>query len=513
MTIEVQLPDGRVLEFPEGTDQETMRAAVQRLLGEPTSAPVAAPAEPQADMSFTGRLKDNFIGVDDGVLSGGEKLAGFLNLGGEGLSMGLVGDEATAAARTALGGNSYESNLARERAREAQLREENPYLSLVAELGGSMVLPGAAIKTGTGVLGRSVLGGLTAGAGAGTYGFMEGEDGFENRRDSALLAGAVGGSLGSAVPVVGSGIGRAVDRLRGSAAIRRAARNAPTPDELESTASALFREVDQGALPQDGVIALSRRIAEDGRAAGMDSVLTPNATRAASNLADMADSAGFSNGVPMSEMNIMRRQAGVAAGNIGNRTESAVGTRMVNAIDDYVDEAAPALGEKAAEARRMWGVLRRSELIDQAFERAGTAASGFENGLQQEFRRILRSPALSRGFSAAEKQAMRSVVNGGALHGLLRQVGRFGIDFGGGQNALGAGLGLTAGLWAPIIPVAATGARKLSEMARTRKANQAAAIVRTLDMPNLPQISQQGRGLLEDILLRSSRSAGIAAAP
>jgi len=52
----------------------------------------------EADTSFWGRVKDNVVGVDDGIMSPGEKLGTLLNMGGESLTLGIVGDEAAAAA-------------------------------------------------------------------------------------------------------------------------------------------------------------------------------------------------------------------------------------------------------------------------------------------------------------------------------------------------------------------------------------------------------------------------------
>lgn len=47
--MEVELPDGRILEFPEGTSQDVMRTAIQKLLGQPTPAS-ASGGTSQADI-------------------------------------------------------------------------------------------------------------------------------------------------------------------------------------------------------------------------------------------------------------------------------------------------------------------------------------------------------------------------------------------------------------------------------------------------------------------------------
>lgn len=524
--IEVELPDGRILEFPEGTSQDVMRSAIQKLEGQDAAmsdglAELSAMTQnpqvlntAQPDRGMLYNLVDNVVGIDDGYMSPGEKLGNLADLGGEALTFGLVGDEADARLRSAMGQGTYEEILQRNRAQEAQLREENPYMSAAAEILGGFAVPAGAVSRAPGLLSRIMKGSLVAGAGGATYGYMEGET-LEERAAQARQGGIIGGLLGGLVPGAGYGIEKVVNRVRGNRAIRQAAQAAPTSQELAARAGSLFDEIDAQRVPADGLAPLADDIALQGRASGMDAMLTPNAQRVSDNIATLADDAG--DALPMSELNILRRQAAVPAGNLANRTESAVGSQMIDAIDGYIDNVAPALGEKGAEARRMWGTLRRSELIDKAFERAGEAASGFENGLQIEFRKILRNDKLRRGFSDAEIRAIRSVVNGGVLHGLLRQVGRLGFSLDGGSNAVGGtfgtALGGMIGSWpgALLMTGVASGARKSSEVLRTAKANRAADLVRTLDQPQLPTVSTTGRGLIDEMLTRAARSAAMQA--
>lgn len=526
--IEVELPDGRILAFPEGTSRETMRAAIQKLEGQDatmsdglevlsdmTSSPQVLNNE-TPNRSLMHKIADNVVGIDDGVMSPGEKLAELLNTSGESMTFGLVGDEADAMLRSSTGmRGDYDTILQQNRDKQAQLRDENPYLAVTADVLGGIAVPAGVMARSTGLLGKMMLGSASAGAAGGTYGYMEGET-PESRREGALWGGAVGAGLGAAATLVGRGAEGLINRLRTGRAVRSAARNAPDADQLATNARALFQEVDAQSVPADGLPSLANRVATQGRSSGMDEMLTPNAVRVSRNLTELAE--GSDGVLPMSELNILRRQAQVPAGNLSNRTESAVGSQMIEAMDQFVDEIAPALGEKGVEARRMWGVLRRSELIENAIERAKTAASGFENGLQAEFRRILRTPKLLQGFSEAERQAIGSVVNGGVLHGLLRQAGRLGYSLDGGSNALGGGMGLAfgglLGGWPGAILTTGLGsaARKGSELLRTSKANRAAAFIRTLDQPNVPMVTPTGRGLIDEMLVRASRSTAMQSA-
>lgn len=506
--IEVELPDGRILEFPEGTSQDEMRTAINSLLGVPAE-------EAPAERGFMAALKDNVIGVDDGVESPGEKLAQFLNIGGESMTFGLVGDEVDAAVRTGGGLlGDYDAALEDYRAREQAFRDNNPGLALTADLGGAMVVPAGAAARAPSLLGRALYGSATAAAGGGVHGLLEGEGGIGLRIDRATDQATTGAVLGAALPIAGAGLSRAANNVIQRRAMRQAAASAPAREAIERQASEMFDQVSGANLPRQGLLDVASDVAETGRQYGMDAMLTPNAARVSNNLEDLATSAG--DDLSMQDLQVLRRQAAVPAGNVANRTESAIGTQMINSLDDYVDAVAPELGETGKEARRLWGVLRRSDQIDEAFERASTAASGFENGLQIEFRRILRSPKLLRGFNETEVAAMRSVVNGGPLHGLLRQIGRLGFSLDGGSNAVGGVFGASLGglLGGPVGAAAVAGigatARKSSEILRTNAANRARDIIRNPNATQLPAISSQTQGLLDEILNRSARAGAIA---
>ena len=112
---------------------------------------------------------------------------------------------------------------------------------------------------------------------------------------------------------------------------------------------------------------------------------------------------------------------------------------------------------------------------------------------------------------------MNSVVNGGVLQGLLRQVGRLGFSLDGGSNAVGGIFGAVGGatinpVGGILVPAIGTAARRGSEALRTRAANKAAAIVRTSNPVQLPVTRDPTQGILGDILLRSVRAGSAATA-
>lgn len=99
--IEVELPDGRIVEFPDGTSRDVMRGALQKLnqSDQPSTG---------ADMSFGGRIKDNVVGVDDGVESTGEKAGNVIRAGTAAVARGIADIPALPANLAQLGAMGYE---------------------------------------------------------------------------------------------------------------------------------------------------------------------------------------------------------------------------------------------------------------------------------------------------------------------------------------------------------------------------------------------------------------------
>ena len=230
--IEIEGPDGVIYEFPEGTPEDVMRQALQQVYGAPSqpaqSPEMAAglaelsgmmqpltPEQAYAEQTWPEWLKGNIIGTpDDNITNAGEALGSWMNRAGESMTLGIVGDEASALATGMLPGRSYESELERYRQNEEDL---GTWGRLSADVVGG-VLPAltgiGAIGSASTLPGRVAVGaGLGAGAGL-TQGFMEGEGGFGNRMWDGGIGGALpgatlGGALGVALPIAAE-LGRSV---------------------------------------------------------------------------------------------------------------------------------------------------------------------------------------------------------------------------------------------------------------------------------------------------------------
>jgi len=167
-----------------------------------------------------------------------------------------------------------------------------------------------------------------------------------------------------------------------------------------------------------------------------------------------------------------------------------------------------------AEARTLWGSMRRSEMIDEAFNRAQNHASGFENGLRSQFRSILNNPQKRRGLSADEIAAMERVVRGSVGTNVLNKLGKLGVGLNQQSNSLMALLGAAGGaaatggslLGGAAVPIAGTIAQKLGQRGTRRAADFARALSASGGQVPRPQISTMQRLMLEDLVRRGAHT-------
>lgn len=448
---------------------------------ENVTKPLAGETEDQTNRRLGGALTERTVSAGGPVVSGAR---GAL----QGLSLGF-GDELVAGGTSALSGMPYEEALADERRRLELGREVNPVATYSGELAGAIALPLGAVSRGGSALVNAAKSAGMGGLLGSIYGFGAGEGGAEERAKNAVSTGAVSALVGGAIPLVGEGIRKAYNAAQNAAATRAAVKGAPALDDLQAQASAIYQQADNAVLPRAPFAQTAQAAVTASARKGMDPDLTPGASRVADRIMDAANDQNPALG--FQELDILRRKAAIPAGNVQNRTESAIGTGFIERIDDFVENVDPALAGEIGKARDMWARLRRSELIQNAIERAKNQASGFESGIRIHFRAILNNKKLSRGFSEAELDAMRAVVEGTTFGNIMKKVGIMGLSAGQGGSGLGVGLGsafggsvgaavggpLGAAVGATLPVVIGSGARKLAERSTVKAADRAAGLV------------------------------------
>lgn len=279
-----------------------------------------------------------------------------------------------------------------------------------------------------------------------------------------------------------------VRQVLGDRKIRKAiVASAPEVDELKRTSTAVYREIDESgvSVKPESMTALVSEVEKNLQAAKFKPSL---AKETASSLDELKTEAGVAQS--LSDIDALRQNIqGTLSGTATPNDKRLTGV-ITDTLDEFLDKASSKdfvmgglpLSEimpKYKTARELWGRARRSELITEAFDRAGTTASGFENGLRQEFRRILRNKKQSRFFKPGEIAAMKEVIQGTDATNITKLIGRFGFSEGAATNVLGGTAGLYLG--GPLLALTGQISRKMSQRLTQRGASFADAIVRAGD--------------------------------
>lgn len=479
--IEVEAPDGTIVEFPAGTDDGT----IDRVMRE-NFAPQSKTAAPDSKPSGQGYGNNVAQAAGDGLFFGfGDEISARLNSWlGYDAATGTYGND-----------TSYDDQLAAVRGQEKQFRDEHPIASIGAEIGGALIpaFTGVgAVTQGGSVYAQMGRGALYGGATGAAYGFGEGEGGLENRARNALSNAAVGVGLGGAGALAGAGIKSVMQGRAQRNALAQAAKGAPTTEELRSMGNALYQQVDDAGVKikpeafsatREGILERLRNSTGYDELPGPGS-LTPNTGRVMEIMRQADDTlAGTpASALPFKNLDQMRRQAGAAAGNVTNKTDQAAGMAVIQGLDDFVQRLGPddvvagdpeALKSAITKAREIWSRMSKSQLVDDAMERSENYLSGSASGVRNQFKNILQNKKLAARFTEAERAALRSVTHGSTLDQLINLAGGGLAQMG----SIGAGLGVGGPLGGLAGAAAAAGQRKLAEGVTMRAAERARAAI------------------------------------
>lgn len=490
MTIEAQLPDGTILEFPDGTPDQVIQSSVKKILGIQS-----VDAKPQGAINDDTRVSNN-IPADMPVNTSQQGLAserfgsGAVRPDAAGLSVvepaatlvtGAIAEPVAGLAGLAVAPFSGSERAAEtvSATREAltfKPRSEEGTRGLQA-VGNALAPVAETLKDAEKFLGDSA---------------------FESTGSPAVAAAA------STIPTVILellGIASAKGTIKASNEIAKAANkaeikkavveSAPDIDQLKSVSRDIYKELDESGvtLRPKAFKGLENRVRVAAEKAGFDKDLTP---KSAAVLNRFKEEVGSS--PSLSDIDSLRKVAGNAAKSL-EPADAAIGSVIVENIDQFLDVVTPSgfnkaripsseINPKFKMARELWGRSRRSELINDAFERAKNQASGFENGLVTNFRSILNNKKKSRFFKPNELEVMRQVVRGTTKENIAKLIGRLGFSEGHATNLIGGSLGVAAGaqLAGPVgavaVPVIGQVSRKLAQRLTRGNAEFADTVVR-----------------------------------
>lgn len=379
----------------------------------------------------------------------------------------------------------YDRALAGNRAMFKQAREDDPIAATVGDVTGALMTGGALAKGGMTLLqgakptiasmaGRGAAEGAAYGA---AYGAGDGE-GIKDRAQRAVQGAGIGAATGGAFGAVA---GRFASKA-GEAAV-------PTNEELRTTAGRAYKAADDAGViftPQ-GLKRLQQDVQLDLAEFGYHPQLQPRIATVLGEINRLSEG-----NVTLKGVDQLRKIAN-AARRSQDPSEGELGRLVIDKIDDFVAGAGP--GEFLAgdpvrgaatlkEARSLWSSVRKSELIDDAVERAqrraaSTGTGGNEdNAIRQNIRSILDNPKKSAAFSEEERAALDAIVRGTATQNTLRLVGRLAPN----ASALmtTGNLGAAAATGGASLPgtALAAGAKAVADKMTAGNVGRASAIVR-----------------------------------
>jgi len=480
--IEVEAPDGTIVEFPDGTSREVMRSAMQKRFGAP-SAPSAAPQQ-GAQEGDAPWYQQAAQAADD-----------IVRLAANGMTFGYADKLAGA-----LGGEGVDA----ERAKSAAASDRAGLAGTVAEVGGSMLPVSKLAQAGAttmrlapqataalkAVLPESLAGasglaartGLMAAEGAG-YGALS-----ASGHDTDIAEGAkFGAAAGAAGNLVGEGASKLVGKVAGAF---NKAPVPPTNEALRSAADDAYRAANDAGviIKPEGIQRLNQSIKEGLAEKGYLPRLQPKVAAVLDELDKVAEG-----NVTLKGVDILRRVANAAKTDMDPSTKM-LGGDIVSKIDGFLDNlnmndvltGNKTEGVKALqEGRKLWSQARKSEMIDEAMEKASlqAASSGsganVDNAIRQQFKSILNSKK-GRSLTSDERAAMMEVVKGGSMQNMLRLFGKLaptGVVSTGLSTGIGSVLG--GGIGAAAVPIAGMAAKTAADAITPRNVDQLSRIVRS----------------------------------
>lgn len=468
MTIEAQLPDGTILEFPDGTSDQVIQNSVRSQLG--ASGPVGQ--DPLASQAAPVNQEDP--GALAAPIGTAEVLAS--------IGSGIVAEPIAGIAGIAQAVNPFAEEGAGARAVEAtrealtfqpRTKSGRRQISAVGEFLEPVGEVIETVETGLGDAAFNVTGSPAIAAAAATVPTAI----FEALGGAGLVAKR-GGRLGKT--------GREALKASSKQVNKALIESAPDIDVLKNASIAVYKEIDDIGVrvKPEAINSMLKTAIRKANKSNVDTVLTPKSAQVVELFKNEIDNRIVRN---VSDLDQMRQKAQIAASSV-DPSDARVGSLMIDEIDSFMDSVgegafigddavkAENIGGKYKVARKLWGRARRAEIMQLAMEKAGRQASGFENGIRNQLRSILNNKKQSRFFSKDELSAMDDVVKGSNEQNILKLVGRLGFSEGQATNILG-GLAGSAVL-GPVTPVIGQISRGLAQRSTKNAAALSDAIVR-----------------------------------
>lgn len=527
--IEVELPDGSIAEFPDGTSNDVIKGALQKRFAPTQPQAPEAPPSPQFQEAMAGMSAatqnparaayDNMPGWQKPLVAASD----LFQLAGSGASFGF-GEKAAAAVRAPFTDKSYEEELAAQRGLTQGARNRAGGAGTVAEIGGAIAAPmGLAGKglTLAGRLGTGVMkgaGGLAArtglmgleGAGYGALTAAGNDQDLVSGAGIGALGGAGGNLLGEGLSALGSKVAGLFNKKPA----------VPSIDDLRAAQKAAYQAVDDAGLTYSATQFddLVRGMTDEVKAANISPMRHP---KAASMMADIQSMAGSN--PTLTQLDQLRQTISRDVAQSNDPAERFFGSKMISNIDEFI--ASNGGGDELMKARELTGRVKKLEKIGKAQEVAEISAdvsgsgANIDNATRQRIAAILKNDKLKRGFTAEELAAMKDVTRDSGGQKALRLAGKF-APTGVVSGVLSGGAGMAAlGPLGVAVPVAGAVAKTAADNITKRKVDELVKIIAagsksaTQTAPNaVQQLSKAKRDAIARILMGLAVKQGVAPA-
>lgn len=444
--IEVELPDGTIAEFPDGTPNDVIKGALQNRFGAPSG---------QSSEALRSELSAITQGMT-GELPGGSLAAAryeslpewqkplvaaqdTLDLATSGATFGF-GNKLAAVIRAPFTDKTYSEELAALRQRDDEARQRAGSAGVGAELVGAVATPMALANRGATLLGRFGTAGMTGGTGLaartglaaveGTgYGALTAAGNDQDVSEGALL-GLLGGGAGN---LAGEALSAGVSKVAG---VFNKKPTIPQLDDIEAAKNAAYQRAEQAgvAYTPSAIDRINTNIADGLADLGYDPALMPGARVAIDRLQELQGQ-----NVTLKGLDTVRKIAnqGYLPPNAPNaKANNAAVGKVVSAIDDLMETAgqgevlmgdAVAGGQALREARSLAARGIKVNRIEDAIRNAeiDAAASGSGGNINNRTRQLLK-PLLKnpRGFTPDERAALNTAIRGTVPQNALRLAGK-----------------------------------------------------------------------------------------
>lgn len=441
--IEVELPDGSIAEFPEGTTPDVIKGALQKRFAAPQAQPSPQMQDANAQLSALTQNADPATGdrmAFDALPTWQKPLVAasdVAQLGVTGLTGGLV-NAGAAAVRAPFTDKTYSEELAAMNQSDQRAKNRSGSAGTAAEIGG--MIYGLGKLQGAGATANSLIPAglkgaksLAARTGASIVDNLaineamnvgQGNDFGTN----ALLAAGLGGLSPAAGDVISAAGSKALGMFN------KAPQTMDAEGLKQAAQAAYNRADDAGVVYSPQAI---NRVTNDLKGQFADFGYHPELQSGAKVALGELDRIGQGN-VTLKGLDTARKVAGNAYQPM-NKSNNTLTAKVSGAIDDLVqnpqagDVVMGDAGKASAaitEARDLYGrsakLERVKRLLDKAGLNAGSAGSGgnVENATRQQLKTLLTNPKNTRGMTADEIAATKRAVLGTPTQNALRLAGK-----------------------------------------------------------------------------------------